>query len=225
MKPITNWTICISGYLQNRGDSVQGLPKLWHRLHNQHGHHACVTFAEWSANWEAMAEWIYRTSRNGSDRQPRILVVAYSWGAGYGAMALARKLAERGVFIDVMVTSDAVFHLGGRLAHLVGLSQLCAYWPWRLVEWLLRRFGKQAARPVIKLPANVREVHWFLQANSRLRGHEIMRQQGATLVEAENREEEATGGRNHTNMDDLPSFTETAMRKADELFGEPRMVV
>jgi hypothetical protein len=212
--PIDNWIICIPGFLQKKADAVEGIPALWHRLWERfHGRDVCVQMYPWNTNWSDVAEMIFRACDAG---RVRIMVVAYSWGVGYGALRLLRELAYRGVRVAAAVFSDAVFHLWGRLAHLLGVSQVSAY--------LTRPWG----RPQIALPGNEQELpetHWFVQdrknfrwsdRNTWLRGHEIVWEATGEPV---------PGGipiyhTTHRYMDECIQFQARTIEVANRLFAE-----
>jgi pimeloyl-ACP methyl ester carboxylesterase len=206
-RPIDDWIVCISGWLQSRGQTVQGIPSLYHRLYQRHRNRANVIFQEWNSDWNSIAEWIFRLSRN-NGHTPRIMIVSYSWGAGFGFTRLAKFLGHRGLFVDGAVLSDAVFHFGPRWTHGWGLAQAAAYWPFRLP--LL----SDCPRPVIDVPDNVRceNLHWYIQSNSRLRGHELV-QNGHPCP---NRHD--VDFVTHSNMDDLDAFRTQAIQLSDQLF-------
>lgn len=210
--PIKNWIVTIPGFLQTRGSAKQGVPLIYHRLYDRFAGPVNLQLETWNSDFTGLAEQIFRLAENGGT-QPKIMVVAYSWGGGYGCMALAKELYARGLTIDVAVLSDAVFHFGTRVWHNLGVAQAVAYWPW-LDSW--SRFK----RPAITVSPAIREVHWWLQKNSRLRGHELVRKIGKEVIPAENRHE-ITLGTTHTNMDDNPEFRACCMMQAEKLFGNP----
>lgn len=211
--PIENWIVCISGYLQRRGQTDQGVPSIAHELYARYGGRARVEFEPWNCDWAGIAEWIFRTSYNNGTR-PRIMLVAYSWGVGYGAVQLLKQLRYRGLKVQAAIFSDGVFHLGGANCHRVGLSQVLAYLPWR--------WGWQ--RPIIRLPVGVIDgpTHWFIQdnfeiddRNTWLRGHELQMANGNPLPGRE-----AVEGTTHRYMDEAPRFKARVMEVAESLFGE-----
>jgi hypothetical protein len=215
--PINNWIVCVSGYLQRYGDAHQGVPALAHALHTRHGRRCRVEFHPWNSDWSGIAEWIFRTSRNGEP--PRIMVVAYSWGVGFGAVRLLWELAHRGVSVEAVVFADGVYHLGGVVAHRLRLAQLMAYLP-RLIPWRWPAW----CRPAIKLPRNVTgETHWYVQDNFRwlnrmtwLRGHNIVWDDTGEDVPGR----VDVRGATHRWMDEHVLFTGRVLEVADRLFGE-----
>ena len=145
---IHNWHIVIPGFLQNEGEPV-GMVWLWNDLHHIHtGPETAVVLREWKADWNALAELIWRLRGN---YRPRIAVYAYSWG-GMSAMILARQLQGRGLDVDWMVLSDPVYR------HWYSLGN------WRLlVPW---------SRIVV--PSNVRRVDWFQQRTDLPQAHRLV---------------------------------------------------
>ncbi len=150
--PIRAWHIVIGGFLQTEGKPT-GMVRLWRRLHQQHAQAGvCVELRAWNENWRDLAELIWRVQPD--EEQVVVKVYAYSWGAGWGAMQLARQLARRGVPVAWMVLSDPVYRA-----------------PWLLLRWLALVSGR-----TIRVPTNVRVVHWFRQRTSMPAGHALYAQ-------------------------------------------------
>jgi hypothetical protein len=212
--PITNFIQLIPGYMQNRAQSNQGLPVIGVELIEEYSltGHAQVELDEWNADWNIQAEWIYRMGLPDTRKQT-VMVVAYSWGAGFGFTQLAKKLRDRGVTITHAVLADPVYHLGPRWVHNIGLAQLAAYYPFSRCTRRLSDAGFLPRRPTIIVPDNVLRVSYFTQKNSKLCGHNLAGQSSETLIT--HRE---VAFRNHTNMDDCPEFTDEVRRVAQELF-------
>ena len=177
VEPITKWVIVIAGYLQSEG-TPNGMIALWRDLHaRQAGPSTRVEFRAWDDRPGPLAELIWRLRPR--DGVPEVLIAAYSWG-GASAQNLARELGRRGLSVDHMLLSDAVYR------H--------AYWlgNWRaLVPW-----------SVIEIPANVERVTWFRQYSDRPQGHDLR----AADPSATRIDEAQTFAVSHTYMDDLPAF-------------------
>lgn len=209
-EPIENWIVCISGYLQGQGNAEQGIPALAHGLQIQHGSHARVEFHTWNSDWSGIAEWIFRTSQNG--KPPTIMLVAYSWGVGFGATRFIRELRHRKLRVNCAVFADGVYHFGGPLFHKCGVSQLAAY---------TTRLGN---RKTVKLEDNIDEVHWFrqddmsiLQPKTWLRGHQLVyRKTGVPLPN-----EVLLSDVTHSYIDEAPEFKRKVMECANKLFNSP----
>lgn len=144
--------------MQDRSMATSGMCGMAKRAHDRYaGRGVFVDYEPWKSDWKTTAEWIYRWS--GYDRRepgsemkpPTIMVVAYSWGAGWGLRQLAAHLAYRNLKIKVAVVSDAVHHVGWSVFHTVGISQVLAYMPW----WRIKR------------PPSIEEFHWFVQSRNR----------------------------------------------------------
>lgn len=135
--------------------------------------------------------------------KPRVLIVAYSWGGGYGAIHLARELRARGVNVETMVLSDAVYHFGGRWAHKLKIAQVMAY------------LGSCAIfLKSIFIPRNVGKVIAFNQDCSWPMGNRIIRESTGEEVTRQ-----YVDGVTHSNMDELDAFTEAALNAAAEMYG------
>jgi hypothetical protein len=139
---IVTWHVVISGFLQNEGQPT-GMVGLWRRLRKFSDMETCVELRNWNDNWRQFAELIWRMRPIAGE--PDVRVYAYSFGAGWGAMQLARQLKWRGIRVRVMVLSDPVFRS-----------------PWLPLRWLsLVRFM------FIVVPDNVTSVIWFGQRDKR----------------------------------------------------------
>lgn len=157
MQAICQWRYVITGFLQNQGTPTR-LIKLWDLLRTRHSSAtSAVRLCPWNTNWSHEAEFVFRLS-NGDP--PRVVVCAYSWGAGWGAMELARQLERRGLDVQSMVLIDPVYR------HCYSLGQWRALVPWSQ----------------IRVPANVHEVHWFRQAVSRPAGHDLVAESTGTVI-------------------------------------------
>lgn len=148
--PIRAWHVVIGGFRQTEGKPT-GMVRLWSQLHERHAQPGvCVELRAWNETWRDLAELIWRVQ---PDNEPVVVkVYAYSWGAGWGAMQLARQLAQRGIPVAWMVLSDPVYR---------------SPWPW----W---RWLALASWRSIRVPANVRVVHWFRQRTNLPAGHNLI---------------------------------------------------
>lgn len=139
------WIICISGYTQKRGVS-SGTVELWHLMRQYSAPEVCVQLKLWNDDFEDYAAFI----RRNSDRDARILVCAYSWGAGHGFLRLAKALQGH-CKIDCAVLCDPIYR-----SRLLSMRWL-AFSPW----------------PKITIPTNVQDVYWFRQEVDRPRSHDL----------------------------------------------------
>lgn len=185
-RPISVWNICISGFLQHEGHPT-GVVALWRDLHAEHaGADERVELRTWCDNWSALAEFIFRYRTH--EGQPTINVFGYSYGAGWGAMQLAKQLRRRGLFVSRMVLSDPVYR------HWYPLGQ------WRLLF---------SAIP-IWVPDNVKHVSWFRQSNSFPWGHDL-KADNPKLTRVET---PITLTLSHVYMDDAQPFHELCRKVA-----------
>ena len=126
-----------------------GVVALWRRLRIHASESTCVELRPWTTDVWELAELIWRL------RPPsgpvRIVLVGYSWG-GYTAVMLARELGRRGIEVDAMVLSDAVYR------HRYWLGQWRAVVPWT----------------EILVPPKVRQVYWLRQRETCPRGHDVV---------------------------------------------------
>jgi hypothetical protein len=128
------------------------MARLWRDLRAKYGDATTeVTLHPWNDNWRSFAELVVDTCTD--PRELLLDVVAYSWGVGYGAKTLAELLLGEGVSIRTLLSCDGV------------------YWS-RWAKW--RAIGSPLlGEPVIRLPANVREVFFHRQRETLPSGHRI----------------------------------------------------
>lgn len=157
---INAWHIVIGGFLQTEGRPT-GMVRLWMRLHSLFSSPSSVVLLRsWNDNWSDLAELIWRANRSGQPDRHTVNIYAYSWGAGYGAMELARQLNRRGLRVHTMVLSDPVYR-----------SPLLSFRWLALLQW-----------STIRVPANVFAVHWFRQNISLPAGHDLKADSPATWL-------------------------------------------
>lgn len=186
---VKTWIVCISGYLQDEGDA-QGIPELHNKVHSLYEDSTTWTvFCKWNEDWRAKAEWIRRLSAD----NVRVIVFAYSWGVGHGLVQLAKELRRHRIYIQTAVCSDGV-----RYSRFPVLRNLLAYLPF--ISW-----------SKIVIPNNVREVWWFIQRNTWLRGHDIVAEGRQTIHPLELDDNSGT----HQNMDESKPFQDKCIEVAD----------
>ena len=181
------WIYVIPGFTQTRGTRTR-LIDLWARLHSTKSNHTTtVQLQPWKSDWKSEAEFISRLSVE----RPRIFIVAYSWGAGYGFIQLARQLAKRGIEIARAWLLDPVYR------HPYWLGQWRAFVP---------------GIPIV-IPENVRRVTWWRQEQSWPRGHELR------AISPKTRIDEPHYVRvDHVHMDDhRPTLHQIALELQEEL--------
>ena len=174
---VRDFHIVISGFLQYEG-KPNGMIRLWRELHERHsGPDTFVLMRTWNDNMDTLAELIWRLAAD----NVRVKIYGYSWG-GAASVRLARQLQKRGIDVEAMVLSDAVYR------H--------PYW---LGNW-------RALIPLSKIviPRNVKYVYWFCQKDSwwKISGHEVIAhsQVNTTVIS------HGVAHVSHEYMDDLNAF-------------------
>ncbi len=184
------WHICISGFLQSEA-RPNGILRLWlQTIRPLQEPDTFTTYRRWNSPWTSLAEFIQFTRGSGN---LRLGIYAYSYGAGWGAMRLARALRQRGIAVDEMVLADPVFRHG------------C-----RSLAWLSLLRG-----PRIRVPANVQRLTWFYQTTNRPAGHQLLDHAGQPIPGIH------VPGVIHQAMDDLPAFHEACRAAALSLHAPP----
>lgn len=147
----------VPGFLQTAG-SRSGLIDLWGDLHREHAAPDCrVELRPWATDWGSEAELVHRTS----EPDARIVVVAFSWGAGFGFVQFAKALRRRGRRIKGAALIDPVYR------HWYRLGNWRAFFP----------------RIPIRIPSNVDRVRWWRQQQSEPRGHNLAAASKLTAIE------------------------------------------
>ena len=179
--PIDQWHILISGFRQNKAE-LNGMEELWLACRTYSSPKVCIQYYAWDEDWKGIAQFI---SRNSND-ETRINVYAYSWGAGWGFVRLARLLGKEGLEINQAVLCDPVTR-----------SPLLPTWlPINPLSLLPNR--------KIKVPSNIREVHWLRQKVNRPCGHTPV---GEHCIIHDPVELSV----NHSAMEDSPQFHKMVM--------------
>lgn len=177
---VENFFIVRSGFLQHKGSPGSGCTRIAGELSWLYGGHANrVELEAWNACPRQSAEYIYRLGRKGTP--PNVCIFAYSWGAGYGFVRLARELGRLGIPVRCAVLSDPVYH---------GLAR----WRALIPRTLFRRIS-------ITVPANVEDVVWFRQQTNRPAGHDLRYESPYTR-----RRDPTVLDLPHTEMDNAPEF-------------------
>lgn len=167
----------ISGFLQKLG-AANGQFRLWKELQQNHSNGTRVEFRTWASDWDGEAELIYRAS----GEKARVMLAGYSWG-GASAFRFAERLQQRGIDVELVITSDAVYR---------------SWFP----SWSVKLARTVLGEPKIYCPTNVQCVIPFRQrVDPIVRGHEIVGHDLATLIGATHWIEEK-----HTLMDDAPVY-------------------
>lgn len=149
MSGIKKWVVPIMGFTENT-QRASGIEMLCRAIRQFDGGEVAICDPwEWNEDSKANALWLMR---NSSYLPTRILVVAYSWGAGWGFLNLARELQRLGQDIELAILCDPVFRSPINL--LAPLS--------------LTRF------PRIEVPENVERVVVFRQRKNLPRAHDVV---------------------------------------------------
>lgn len=181
---ITSWHLCIGGFRQHEGE-LTGLHRLWLKLRALASPSTVVTLREWDADWAELAELIWLSSINGQG--PTINVYAYSWGAGYGFVELAKALRARGLWVHAACLCDPVYR-----------SRLL------VMRWLALIPNME-----IVVPSNVQSVHWTRQRVGRPMGHDLVAESRNTYIA-----QPVICECDHRHMDEHPAFHRLALEAA-----------
>lgn len=182
---VRHWHLVIGGFRQTVG-RPNGMVALWRKLMRHNGPQEAVVPLKWNARWRHVAELIWLVRRPYPE-DTSIRIYAYSWGAGWGAMQLARELDARGLGVDFMVLSDPVYRSSWLLGRALALSSLVS----------------------IRVPANVGHVHWFRQTKNRPCGHNLVAENVHTEIFPP-----VVLERTHQYMDDAEEFHAECLRVA-----------
>ncbi len=169
---VKTWHIVISGYSQTEGGR-HGCELLALGLRRHSDPQTFVGLRAWNDDFEALAshiEFASAVSSGGRGGRPRIVVYAYSWGVGNGAVSLAWALQKRRIAIDELIACDPVYRstfadpvpLLGHLARGIGV---------------LRKGD-------ITLPPNIIRARSLIQANNTPAGCRLVKHpHGSTVIE------------------------------------------
>jgi pimeloyl-ACP methyl ester carboxylesterase len=190
---ITTFHLIVSGFCQHRGQR-HGLHNLFVPLHLAHASgETVVELLAWNERWRDVADDIANLAMPLDPADVRVFVYAFSWGAGWGFVQLARQLRRHRIRVECAVLSDPVYR-----SRWLSLS-------WRSLCSL------SLLRPTICVPDNVEEVRWFRQKWNRPCGHDLVAEdRRRTRI----RPPVELKGTPHTLMDDAYEFRELALRVA-----------
>lgn len=157
-----------------------------------------VYLYEWHENWAKIAErlsWL----RELHECQIDIGIYAYSWGAGWGAMQLAKQLKYQGETVEHMVLCDPVY----RHPYILGNWRAFSNAP--PLSWVMGHMD-------IKVPCNVREVFWYRQEENYPRSHNLVARNEKTVIH-----QPVTLRATHQLMDDRPEWHGCCLKQAVKL--------
>ncbi len=193
---ISHWIIPISGYTQGRKQRT-GLSDLWLELHKKFAASKVCVFPvlPWDHDWTTLARFMDVQSERDNGTQPKVCVIGYSWGGGWGAQRLAEQLRVCGMVVNQMVLADPVY----RSARLLG-------------RWRSLLIGGWLA-PTIKVPSNVLYVKSTRQRINWPRAHDLKPDSPGTRMELPIEDYD----RVHNQMDESPIFREIVFNAAKRL--------
>lgn len=153
----------ISGFTENTGRET-GTEKAWHRCRKFSGPLTGVlTPREWNADWSNVASLIARNTTEFS----RIVVSAYSWGAGHGFLRLCEELNKRDRVVHEAILVDPVARMRFTPTRPLLLAAITN--PLSLVG----KTEKGRKFWPIKIPKNVRAVSYFRQSQTVPAGRQL----------------------------------------------------
>ncbi len=186
------WLVLIGGFTQGE-HRPGGMLRLYQRLDCLRQPGVEISFRPWNSRWRRVAQ---RMHLLGGDAQ--VLVFAYSYGAGWGAVRLARCLQARGMPIAHAVLSDPVW----RSRWLVP----------NLAVWLPRGCR---LKPRICMPAAVRRITYFAQQHGPPYASLVCSDDPAVVPRVH-----LVSNVPHVAMDDLPAFHDACVAAAREALPE-----
>ncbi len=186
IEPVERWIVCITGFMQPEG-RVTGVESLQDELHR-----LClcrstrVILKSWRDSAYHVAERIW--NRRPQNKQLHVVLIGYSWG-GYTAVKLAWELRKRGLEVESLILSDAVWR-----------SKTPIFYPLSMVNYF-----------PIHIPDNVHTLYTWRQVSNRPRGAEIKLQDKDVTKWITNRVHDDI---DHQYMDDDDEFLRIAKEVA-----------
>lgn len=198
MSDLDSVILMIPGFTQNVGKRI-GFNKLWRSLHREFDTDETAVLAPIAWN-QPMDHWAgFVRDVTSAAQIPRIFVVAYSWGCGWGFQQVSKYLESWSIDIECAVLCDPVYKSRWKLMAL--RSMITKDMP------VVGHFA-----PVIKIRKNVMNVHSFYQVENRPRAHKLV----AMDPKRTTIHERAQLFKPHEAMDDHPHFH----KKVHDVFGE-----
>lgn len=188
------WILPITGFRQSVARPT-GLERLWSAL-RQFSAPDCVvsTPLPWNADMRGLAAFVARNTNGPA----RVLLVAYSWGAGVGAINFACEAWRIGVEIPLAVLCDPVYR-----------SPL-------LPTWMPINPLSLTSAPRIEVPPSVAEVRWLRQQQDSPRGHDLV----AELPAETKIRPPVWVNAKHGDIDESAEFHHIALAAAEEFVGK-----
>jgi len=189
----SKWLIVRSGFRQHRGDDeCNGCVQIGRDLATLYsGPSQRVELGAWDNDPEDTADYIYRWS--GGDSPPQVMLVGYSWGAGYGVVQLAKQLRERNIRVQHAVLCDPVKHS-------------VAVWRAMIPRTIFHHIQ-------ITIPSNIESVYWLRQYEDKPAGHDLVAESPYTKIHAP-----YILKCGHVEADNDPAFYEMCLNVARRFF-------
>jgi len=190
---ITNFHLLVSGFLQRRGQR-HGLHDLFVPMHLAHAKgDTSVQLMAWNDRWRDVADDIANCAMPSDPADVRVFVYAFSWGAGWGFVQLAKALRRHRISSECAVLADPIYRSR-----------------WLSLSWM-SLCTMSMFTPTITVPSNVCEVHWFAQNTCRPCGHDLVPEDRKQTKIHRPRVLPHTP---HTLMDDAHEFHQLSLRIA-----------
>lgn len=175
----------IRGFRQS-DEFPTGMEQLFAALREFESAQVEVHLSSWNEGWKGRARLI----DSSTSQDATIIVVAYSWGVGYGARMLAKHLRARGRRIQRFFSIDGVYH--------------SRWLPWRAVWGPVSEYF--LGYPVIQFPDNVGQVDMWRQKLNKPSGHPIKVGEGGWVCD------HGLIQRTHENIDEAPEIHDAVTR-------------
>lgn len=147
---------------------------------------------QWKADWKDIA------AAAKIDGISEAVIIAYSWGAGWGAQRLAEFLSRHNIPVSLMILCDPVYR--PTWLPSCGFANLLGF----------RALIPNSAR--IKIPENVINVAGVRQNKNRPSGHPLLFRGKKLLLPLVNSK--------HTAIDSSPEWSECVRRELQKLLGD-----
>ena len=126
-----------------------------------------VWIHRWNEHWAEMAQRIWWLGQY-HEREIEVGIYAYSWGAGWGFIQLAKELRELGITVKHAVLCDPVYR------HNYPLGNWRAFSNHPLLSWCMRT--------KIIVPDNVKEVFVYRQNLNYPKGFDVESKNPTTVI-------------------------------------------
>ena len=196
----SNHFVFISGFRQVKGRPQTGVDRITEAMHARlAGPGNWFYEKQWDDDFQATAEQIAMRSIN-VVAAPKVVIVAYSWGVGNGAVRLSKALQSLGIDVNCLFSIDGVYRS-----------------PWPLMKWrsMLRR--SRLLAPQICIPGNVDHLIYWRQERSIPQGHSfLIEDPGQTLIIPGIGNNGLCRNDDHLSIDNNPEIREEILRRVLE---------